>query len=643
MMNKITSKLPETQHHTLFTDQDIYLFKKGSHYRLYDKMGSHLITKNEIKGTYFSVWAPNAKEVSVIGDFNQWNPHTNPLFPRWDSSGIWEGFIPHVKEGALYKYWIESTSHSHHLEKTDPYAFRWQCPPKNASVVWDLDFQWKEEQWLKDREHINKLDKPISIYEMHLSSWRRHPEENQRTLTYLELAVELPQYLNEMGFTHVEFLPVMEYPFDGSWGYQTLGYFAPTSRFGTPQEFMMLIDSLHTHGIGVLLDWVPSHFPADMHGIGFFDGTHLYEHADERKGFHPDWKSYIFNYGRSEVVSFLISSALFWFDKYHIDGLRVDAVASMLYLDYSREDGEWIPNEHGGNENLEAISFMKELNTMIYQEYPHAQTAAEESTAWPMVSKPTYLGGLGFGMKWNMGWMHDTLKYFQKETVHRKFHHNDLLFSLLYAYNENFVLPLSHDEVVHGKASLLSKMPGDEWQQFANLRLLYGYMYAHPGKKLLFMGAEIGLWDEWNHEHSLSWHLLEYDHHKQIQNWVRDLNHLYRQEPAFYEQDFTHEGFEWIELADWEQSIISFMRKGKDQKDLVVCICNFTPVPRSDYKVGVPFSGCWKEILNSDSERYGGSNVGNNGVANTIEEPMHGHPQCLSLTVPPLAILVLKQ
>lgn len=641
-MSKAKTVPRETLHHTLFTEEDIYLFKKGNHYRLYEKMGSHPVTKDGVKGTYFSVWAPNAEKVSVIGDFNEWSPESHVLFPRWDSSGIWEGFIPEVKEGALYKYWIESKTHDHHLEKTDPYAFQWQCPPKNASVVRTLEYKWNESEWLKRRSSANSLEAPICVYEMHLGSWKRHLEDGERPLSYLELAEELPQYLHEMGFTHVEFLPVMEYPFDGSWGYQTLGYFAPTSRFGTPQDFMFLIESLHKKGIGVILDWVPSHFPTDMHGIGFFDGTHLYEHADERKGFHPDWKSYIFNYGRSEVASFLISSALFWFEKYHIDGLRVDAVASMLYLDYSREEGEWIPNEHGGNENIEAIEFLKELNSVIYQNYPYAQTVAEESTAWPMVSRPTYLGGLGFGMKWNMGWMHDTLQYFSKESVHRKFHHNELLFSLLYAYNENFMLPLSHDEVVHGKASLLSKMSGDDWQRFANLRLLFGYMYAHPGKKLLFMGSEMAPWDEWSHEHSLPWHLLKYDRHQQMQKWIKDLNKVYQSTPAMYEQDFIQQGFEWIDMANWEQSVISFIRKGRDPEDIILCVCNFTPVPREGYKVGVPFSGEWEEILNSDSIEYGGSDMGNGGIVYTIDEPFHAHQQCLSLTVSPLSIMFFR-
>lgn len=631
----------QTVHHTLFSEEDIYLFKNGTHYRLYDKMGSHPIEVEGIEGTYFSVWAPNAKELCVIGDFNGWTPKVHPLFSRWDSSGIWEGFIPHIKEGALYKYWMASHHHMHPLEKTDPYAFQWECPPRTASIVRTLDFVWHEKRWLKERGDMNKLEGPVSIYEMHLGSWKRHAEGEKRPLSYLELAKELPRYLSEMGFTHVEFLPVMEHPFDGSWGYQTLGYFAPTSRFGTPQEFMQLIESLHAEGIGVILDWVPSHFPTDMHGIGFFDGTHLYEHADSKKGFHPDWKSCIFNYGRKEVASFLISSALFWLEKYHIDGLRVDAVASMLYLDYSRKEGEWVPNEYGGKEHIEAIEFLKELNKAIYAYYPYAQSIAEESTAWPMVSRPTYLGGLGFGMKWNMGWMHDTLQYFSKDPVHRKFHHNDLLFSQLYAYHENFVLPLSHDEVVHGKASLLSKMPGDDWQRFANLRLLYGYMYAHPGKKLLFMGAELGMWEEWNHNQSLPWHYLDYERHKQIQKWISDLNHLYKKAPALYEKDFVQEGFEWVIHSDWEQSVICFLRKGNNFQESLLCICNFTPIKREEYCIGVPFKGRWEELLNSDSAQYGGSSLGNGELIGTQDEPYNGQPQSLSLTLPPLAIIIL--
>lgn len=640
-MNETHTQQSSTLHYTLFSDEDIYLFKKGNHYRLYEKLGSHRLNKEGIDGVYFAVWAPNAKEISVIGDFNGWTPQSNRLFPRWDSSGIWEGFIPHVEEGALYKYWILSHAHTHPLEKTDPYAFQWECPPKTASIVRSLEFSWEEKRWRKERSHLNQLSRPIAIYEMHLGSWRRHAEGDRAPLTYLELAEQLPQYLEEMGFTHVEFLPVMEHPFTGSWGYQTLGYFAPTSRFGAPQDFMKLIESLHAHGIGVILDWVPSHFPTDMHGIGFFDGTHLYEHSDSRKGFHPDWKSSIFNYGRKEVASFLISSAFFWLEKYHVDGLRVDAVASMLYLDYSRKHGEWIPNEYGGNEHFEAIEFLKELNKSIYSHYPYAQTIAEESTSWPMVSKPVYLGGLGFGMKWNMGWMHDTLNYFLKNPVHRKFHHNELLFSLIYAYHENFVLPLSHDEVVHEKGSLLRKMQGDDWQRFANLRLLYGYMYTHPGKKLLFMGSELATWDEWNHDHSLPWHLLEYDCHRQIQKWVRDLNHFYKNSPALYENDFTCEGFEWVDLSNWEESVIGFLRKGGKQQ--LLCVCNFTPVVRNNYKFGVPLKGKWRELLNSDSAEYGGSGVRNEGEIATIDEPCHGHAQCLNLTLPPLAITIYSR
>ncbi|MEC7838580.1 MAG: 1,4-alpha-glucan branching protein GlgB [Chlamydiota bacterium] len=642
MGRKFPSNLQkETCPNSLFTEDDIYLFRAGKHFRLYEKLGAHLITKDEVKGVHFAVWAPNAKSVSVVGDFNDWNEGTNELFPRWDSSGIWEGFIPDVTHGALYKYYITSNVAEQVYEKTDPFAFYWEQPPKTASVVWDIDYVWNEKKWIEQRSTMNSLESPFSIYEMHIGSWKRELSEDKSPFSYKKLAQVLPNYLSKMGYTHVEFLPIMEHPFDGSWGYQTLGYFAPTSRFGTPQEFMQLVEALHDEGIGVILDWVPSHFPEDKHGIGLFDGTHLYEHEDPKKGFHPDWKSYIFNYGRNEVVSFLVSSALFWLDKYHVDGIRVDAVASMLYLDYSRKEGEWIPNQYGGNENLEAMEFIKQLNCAIYENYSYAQTMAEESTAWPLVSRPTYLGGLGFGMKWNMGWMHDTLMYFSKESVHRKYHHWDILFSMVYAYNENFILPLSHDEVVHGKASLLGKMPGDEWQKFANLRLLYGYMFAHPGKKLLFMGAELALWDEWNHDQSLPWNLLEYDKHNQIQRWVHDLNHAYTSEPALFETDFDSEGFQWIDIHDQNNCIISFLRSNKDNSRFVVCICNFTPVPRENYKVGVPLKGAWKELINSDSHYYGGSDLGNMGEKQTIPLEIHGFNQCLSLTLPPLSIVFL--
>lgn len=634
-------KRKEAQVFSLLSEEDIYLFKEGRHFNLYEKMGSHLIQEGDVKGTFFAVWAPNADDVSVIGSFNGWDSETHRLFPRWDHSGIWEGFIPDVKQGDIYKYSIKPKEGGATLVKSDPFAFHWETPPKTASIVWDLNYAWKEKRWIKDRNRLNNLNSPIAIYELHFESWRRKGDHGEMLLTYRDMAEQLPKYIQEMGFTHVEFMPIMEFPFSGSWGYQKVGYFAPTSRFGTPQDFMFLIEALHDAGIGIILDWVPSHFPADPHGLAVFDGTHLFEHQDVRKGFHPDWKSSIFNYGRNEVRAFLISSALFWFDKYHVDGLRLDAVASMLYLDYSRKAGEWIPNEYGGNENLEAVEFLKQLNCAVYERYPYAQTMAEESTSWPMVSKPTYLGGLGFGMKWNMGWMHDTLEYFSKECIHRKYHHNELLFSLLYAFSENFLLPLSHDEVVHGKSSLLGKMPGDDWQKFANLRLLFGYMYAHPGKKLLFMGAEIGQWNEWNHQKSLDWHLLEYDSHQGIQRWVRDLNHLYTSHPAMYQKDFSHQGFEWVDFYDWEKSIISFVRKGNDENDVVVFVCNFTPIVRENYKIGVPKKGVWKEILNSDSHYYGGSDKGNFGSVKTLPFPLHGKNFSLSLTLPPLAIICL--
>jgi 1,4-alpha-glucan branching enzyme len=528
------------------------------------------------------------------------------------------------------------------VDKGDPLGFCWEISPRTATVIWDLDYTWKDAEWMANRKRHNALRSPLSVYEVHLGSWRRSSEENNRFLTYREIAPFLVEYVKDMGFTHVEFLPVMEHPFYGSWGYQTVGYFAPTSRYGTPQDFMFLIDQLHQNGLGVILDWVPSHFPSDEHGLAFFDGTHLYEHEDPRKGFHPDWKSYIFNYGRNEVWNFLISSALFWLDKYHIDGIRLDAVASMLYLDYSREDGEWIPNKYGGRENIEAIAFMKRLNETVYGFFPDVQTMAEESTAWPMVTRPAYLGGLGFGMKWNMGWMFDVLDYMSKDPVRRKHQHNQLTFSIWYAFYENFILPLSHDEVVHGKGSLLGRMPGDDWQKFANLRLLLGFMYTHPGKKLLFMGSEFGQWREWAHEESLDWHLLEYVPHQGLQKWVKDLNHFYRGTSALHKLDFEQEGFEWLDYSDWEKSIISFIRKGKDPESLILVICNFTPVVRSDYRMGVPGSGFWREVLNSDAKEYGGSGQGNLGGVEAKPFPLHKREFSISLTLPPLSVLVFK-
>lgn len=627
---------------SLFSDYDIYLFKEGRHFSLYNKLGSHCLVFNGIEGTYFALWAPNARNVFVMGDFNDWSKNSHSLKSREDGSGIWEGFIPGVSHGTKYKYFLVSNYDNYCVEKGDPFAFRWECPPMTASIVWDLKYKWGDEEWMIHRYKFNHLDAPFSIYEVHLGSWRRVPEEGNRFLTYREMANYLIEYIKEMGFTHVEFLPVMEHPFYGSWGYQMIGYFAPTSRYGTPQDFMYLVDQLHQNNIGVILDWVPSHFPDDQHGLAYFDGTYLYEHQDSRKGYHPEWHSYIFNYGRNEVRGFLISSALFWLDKYHADGLRVDAVASMLYLDYGRKEGEWIPNKYGGKENLEAIDFIKTLNETIYQRFPDVQTIAEESTAWPMVSRPTYVGGLGFGMKWNMGWMHDTLYYFSRDPIYRKYHHNQLTFSIWYAFYENFILCLSHDEVVYGKGSLLRKMPGDDWQKFANLRLLFGYMYTHPGKKLIFMGGEFGQRNEWYHETSLDWHLLQYPLHQGIQKWVKDLNHLYRNEPALHEIDFGMDGFEWIDFCDWEGSIISFLRKGKNTSDILLIVCNFTPVPRFKYRIGVPRNGFWKEILNSDSEFYGGSGLGNFGGLEADHLGWHGKPYSLCLTLPPLSIVIFK-
>lgn len=627
----------------LLTEHDIYLLKEGSHFKLYDKLGAHLVQEEGARGVYFAVWAPNAKFVSVIGDFNGWDRTAHPLQVRPDGSGVWEGRLTDIGVGAVYKYHIASRHQAYTVEKADPFAFCTEVPPRTASVVWDLHYHWNDSAWMTQRAQRSRMNAPLSVYEMHLGSWRRVPEEGNRSMTYREMAKPLAEYVKEMGFTHVELMPITEHPFFGSWGYQTTGYFAPTRRHGTPQDLMYLIDTLHQNGIGVILDWVPSHFPTDQHGLSYFDGTHLYEHADPRKGFHPDWNSAIFNYGRNEVQAFLISSALFWLEKYHIDGLRIDGVASMLYLDYSRKEGEWIPNMYGGRENLDAISLLKRFNEAIYGNFPDVQTIAEESTAWPMVSRPTYLGGLGFGMKWNMGWMHDTLSYFSKDPVHRKYHHGQLTFSIWYGFSENFVLPLSHDEVVHGKGSLLGRMPGDDWQRFANLRLLFGYMYAHPGKKLLFMGSEFGQSQEWNHDQSLHWHLLQYAPHQQVQQWVRDLNHFYREEPALHQKDFDPTGFEWIDLNDSAASTLSFLRRGDDPNQPIVFIFNFTPVPRLDYRIGVPFEGYWQERLNSDSEFYGGSNLGNGGGISSEPIPSHGRPYSLQITLPPLAMIALKR
>lgn len=626
---------------TLLTEQDLYLFNEGSHFRLYDRLGAHLMTAGSVAGTYFAVWAPSGEQVSVIGDFNGWHRTSHLLFPK-GQSGIWEGFVPGVGKGALYKYHIVSRHNGYRADKVDPLAFHNEVPPKTASVVWELDYRWQDQEWMTKRRSRNALEAPISIYEVHLGSWRRVPGEGNRSLTYREIAPQLAEYVAQMGFTHVEFLPVMEHPFYGSWGYQATGYFAPTSRYGTPQDFMYLIDCLHRHGIGVILDWVPSHFPTDEHGLGHFDGTHLYEHADPRQGLHGEWDSFIFNYGRHEIRSFLISSALFWLDRYHADGLRVDAVASMLYLDYARREGDWIPNQYGGRENLEALPFLRRLNEEAYRSHPEIQTIAEESTAWPMVSRPTDLGGLGFGLKWDMGWMHDMLEYMGLDPVHRKYHHNKLTFRMLYAFHENFVLSLSHDEVVHGKRSLLDKMPGDTWQKFANLRLLLGYMYAQSGKKLLFMGGEFGQWREWAHDESLEWHLLEDTAHKGIQRWVEDLNRLYRNEAALYEMDCQPGGFEWIDCNDAQASVVSFIRKSGSADEVVLVVCNFTPIPRYHYTVGAPCGRFWQEILNGDAKEYGGSGMGNMGGVEGSQVPFHGRPYSLDLTLPPLSALFFK-
>ena len=626
---------------SLLTEDDIFLFNEGSHFRLYEKLGAHLVEHAGRRGTVFAVWAPNAAHVSVMGDFNGWDKQRHALRPR-GSSGIWEGFIAGVGKGMPYKYGITSHHNNRWLEKADPFGIHNEVAPKTASVAWDLAYEWGDQDWMAEREARQKADAPVSIYEVHLGSWMRVPEDGYRSLSYGELAERLTDYVHSMGFTHVEFLPVMEHPFFGSWGYQGLGYFSPTSRYGTPQEFMQLIDTLHQNGIGVILDWVPSHFPVDPHGLGEFDGTHLFEHADARKGFHPDWKSYIFNYGRNEVCSFLISSGLFWLDKYHADGFRVDAVASMLYLDYSRSRGEWIPNEYGGNENLEAIAFLRRFNEETHGHYPGTLTIAEESTAWPMVSRPVFVGGLGFDIKWDMGWMHDTLAYFSQDPVHRSYHHNKLTFRMIYAFQENYVLPLSHDEVVHGKGSLLGKMPGDDWQKFANLRLLFGYMYAQPGKKLIFMGGELGQWSEWAHDRSVDWHLLETPRHAGLQRWLQDLNRLYRDAPAMHAADFSKEGFQWIDCNDSVHSTISLIRRHGEPTDDVIAVFNFTPVPRQNYRVGVPGGGAWEEVLNSDARDYGGSGQGNLGLLETAPVPFHGRSHSLNLTLPPLGVLFLK-
>jgi 1,4-alpha-glucan branching enzyme len=627
---------------SLLTEHDVYLFKEGSHGRMYEKLGSHVVTHKGEAGVCFAVWAPNAEAVCVVGDFNSWKENAHPLKVRADGSGIWEGFIAGTGPGCRYKFHIQSKINGYRVNKGDPYAFFWEVRPRTASLVWELDYPWADAEWMANRKRNNALDAPMSIYEMHLGSWRRVPEDGNRSLTYREMADQLSDYLCDMGFTHVEFLPVMEHPFYGSWGYQKLGFFAPSSGFGDPQDFMYLVDRLHQRGIGVILDWVPAHFPNDEHGLTYFDGSYLYEHADPKKGFHPEWNTYLFNYGRHEVRSFLISSALFWLEKYHIDGLRVDAVASMLYLDYARKDGEWIPNIHGGNEDLDAIHFLQCLNEAVYRDHPDVQTFAEESTAWPMVSRPVYVGGLGFGLKWNMGWMHDILEYFSLDPVHRKYHHNQLTFGIWYAFSENFILPFSHDEIVYGKGSLLGKMSGWDPDKFANLRLLLGFMYAHPGKKLLFMGAELAQWREWDHESSLDWHLLQYAPHQGVQQWMRELNRTYRSEPCLYERDFSPEGFEWVDFYDWSQSVISFLRRGASDQTVLLVVCNFTPVPRFEYRVGAPRGGFWREILNSDAKEYGGEGYGNFGGLYADDISWQGRSHSLLLSVPPLSMIVLK-
>jgi 1,4-alpha-glucan branching enzyme len=627
--------------YSLFSDFDINLFKAGKHYRLYEKFGSHITTVDGIDGTYFSVWAPSAKSVSVIGDFNFWIEGEHQLNVRWDGSGIWEGFIPFVGKGNIYKYKI----HSHHndikTEKADPYARRCEHPPKTASIVWDDSYKWKDSSWLKKRKKHNALDAPYSVYEVHLGSWKKQVEED-RFLSYFELADDLVTYVKDMNFTHVELMPIMEFPYDPSWGYQVTGYFAPTSRFGYPEEFKYLVDKLHQNDIGIILDWVPSHFPEDAHGLGFFDGSCLYEHPDKRKGYHQDWKSLIFNYGRNEVKSFLISNAIFWLDQYHADGLRVDAVASMLFLDYSREDGEWEPNIFGGRENLDVIDFLKELNTEVYKSFPDVQTIAEESTAFPMVSKPTFIGGLGFGMKWMMGWMHDTLEYFAKDPVYRKYHQNEITFSLAYAFSENFMLPLSHDEVVYGKNSLLGRMPGDEWQRFANLRLLYGYMFTHPGTKLLFMGGEFGQYNEWDFQGSLDWNLLEFNPHKNLQNYFKALNTFYKNTPALFEVAFSGQGFEWISYDDHQNSVMSYIRKGYKDEENVVVVCNLTPTVHDKYRIGVPRKGKLEEVFNSDATEFGGSGLSNKKEITIKKQTWNGRDFSAELVLPPLSITVFK-
>ena len=639
---EIASLSKELSFYSRFTDFDISLFKAGKHYKLYEKLGSHVVEHEGVKGTYFAVWAPNAKSVNLSASFNGWNRSSLSMKVRWDGSGIWELFVPNVGNGELYKYFI-IPNHGDELEKGDPFALRWEEPPLTASMVWDTWYEWNDQKWMKNRYEKNALNKPYSVYEMHFGSWARGLESPDDFLSYRTMAAKLIPYLEEMNFTHVEFMPIMEHPFAPSWGYQVTGYFAPSSRFGTPQDFMFLIESLHNHGIGLILDWVPSHFPGDAHGLYKFDGSHLYEHADMRKGFHPDWKSYIFNYGRNEVRAFLISNAIFWLDRYHADGIRVDAVASMLYLDYSRKAGEWLPNEEGGRENLEAISFLKEFNEVVYANFPDVQTIAEESTAFPGVSRPTFLGGLGFGMKWMMGWMNDTLSYFQEDPFFRRYHHSKITFSTVYAFTENFMLPLSHDEVVHGKGSMLNKMPGDEWQKFANLRLLYLYMFTHPGTKMLFMGDEFGQSKEWNHDYSLDWHLLEHAPHHGLKEFVKTLNRVYRDQPGLYEKSFASDGFEWIENTDAETSVLVYLRKGNQLKDELLVILNMTPVPREAYRAGIPLDGKWEVVLNSDKLEFFGSGTYEDKIYFTEPVAWQGKPQSILVNLPPLSGMILRR
>ncbi len=632
--------MANVQTHSLFTEFDINLFKSGKHYRLYEKLGSHPITLNGVAGTYFAVWAPTARTVSVVGNFNNWQDGDHQLNVRWDSSGIWEGFIPNIGKGEIYKYKIYSNNHGAVTEKADPFARYCEHPPNTASIIWDATYQWNDKSWMGYRKDKNGLDKPYAVYEVHLGSWKR--KNDNEFLSYEDLSNDLVAYVKEMGFTHVEFMPIMEYPYDPSWGYQLTGYFAPTSRFGEPEGFKLLVDKLHQNDIGVILDWVPSHFPEDAHGLGFFDGSHLYEHPDRRKGYHPDWKSLIFNYGRNEVRAFLISNALFWLDQFHVDALRVDAVASMIYLDYSREEGEWEPNMYGNNENLESLSFIRELNEAVYGSFEGVQTIAEESTAFSGVSKPVNLGGLGFGMKWMMGWMHDTLEYFKKDPINRKYHQNDLTFSMTYAFTENFMLPFSHDEVVYGKQSLVYRMPGDEWQQFANLRVLFGYMYTHPGANLIFMGGEFGQTSEWNFQQSLDWHLLEYGVHSGVQQLVKDLNAFYKKYPALYEKQFSPEGFQWIDYGDHENSVLTYIRKGHDEKNDIYIALNLTPVARENYRIGIPKkSGVVKELFNSDAKKYGGSGIDTN-ISKLSAKEWHGRKKSITMTIPPLSMVIFK-